>query len=248
MRGAALQSCSTPRDPHSRHSRSATGTAGRASMNRRAFLIGTAAMAVGASATAEANAPKPIDWAVMPPMDTREGFVEWGRVDRDENPKFLAQRWDRFRALVRNKDLWDRKTMRAFLLTPREEFAPPNIRPHVYRPNFLDIGYGVTMSGPHLQGRMTNSIDVKRGERVLEIGTGSGVQSAYLANLTESVYTIEIIKPLADRTRGIYDGLIARGYTEYTHINTRAADGYYGWQEAAPFDKIIVTCGIDHVP
>jgi len=217
-------------------------------MNRRAFLIGTAAMAVGASATAEANAPKPIDWAVMPPMDTREGFVEWGRVDRDENPKFLAQRWDRFRALVRNKDLWDRKTMRAFLLTPREEFAPPNIRPHVYRPNFLDIGYGVTMSGPHLQGRMTNSIDVKRGERVLEIGTGSGVQSAYLANLTESVYTIEIIKPLADRTRGIYDGLIARGYTEYTHINTRAADGYYGWEQAAPFDKIIVTCGIDHVP
>ena len=217
-------------------------------MNRRAFLIGTAVLAVGRSATAAANVSKPIDWAVTPPMDTREAFVEWGRVDRDENPKFLSQRWDRFRALVRNKDLWDQKTMRAFLLTPREEFAPANIRPHVYKPNFLDIGYGVTMSGPHLQGRMTNSIDVKRGERVLEIGTGSGVQSAYLANLTESVYTIEIIKPLADRTRGIYDGLIARGYTEYKHISTRSADGYYGWQEAAPFDKIIVTCGIDHVP
>src|SRR6478736_4766599 len=104
------------------------------------------------------------------------------------------------------------------------------------------------MSGPHIQGRMTNVIDVKRGEKVLEIGTGSGCQSAYIANLTENAYTIEIIKPLADRTRGIYDKLIEKGYTEFQHIKTKHADGYYGWEEAGPFDKIIVTCGIDHVP
>ena len=78
------------------------------------------------------------------------------------------------------------------------------------------------MSGPHLQGRMTNVIDVKRGEKVLEIGTGSGCQSAYIANLTENAYTIEIIKPLADRTRGIYDKLIEKGYTEFQHIKTQA--------------------------
>ena len=83
---------------------------------------------------------------------------------------------------------------------------------------------------------------------MLEIGTGSGVQSAYIANLTENAYTIEIIKPLAERTRGVYDKLIDKGYTEFQHIKTKAADGYYGWEEAAPFDKIIVTCGIDHVP
>ena len=82
----------------------------------------------------------------------------------------------------------------------------------------------------------------------LQIGTGSGVQSAYIANLTENAYTIEIIAPLAARTRGLYDKLIEKGYTEFKHIKTKAADGYYGWQEAAPFDKIIVTCGIDHVP
>ena len=140
--------------------------------------------------------------------------------------------------------------MRAFLMTPREEFAAvnPAIHKRAYEHAFLDIGYGVTMSGPHLSGRMTNAIDVKRGEKVLEIGTGSGYQSAYLANLTEKVCTIEIIKPLADRTRGIYDELIDKGYTEYQPIKTKAADGYYGWEEAAPFDKIIVTCGIDHIP
>jgi protein-L-isoaspartate(D-aspartate) O-methyltransferase len=83
---------------------------------------------------------------------------------------------------------------------------------------------------------------------VLEIGTGSGYQSAYLSNLTDKVWTIEIIKPLAERTRKNYDALIARGYTEYQSITTKQADGYYGWEEAAPFDKIIVTCGIDHIP
>ena len=89
---------------------------------------------------------------------------------------------------------------------------------------------------------------MKFGEKVLEVGTGSGYQSAYLANLTDKVWTIEIIKPLAERTRGIYDALITRGYTEYNAISTKCADGYYGWEEAGPFDKIIVTCGIDHVP
>jgi protein-L-isoaspartate(D-aspartate) O-methyltransferase len=83
---------------------------------------------------------------------------------------------------------------------------------------------------------------------VLEIGTGSGYQSAYLANLTDKVWTIEIIKPLAERTRGIYNSLIGRGYTEFEAINSKSVDGYFGWEEAAPFDKIIVTCGIDHIP
>src|SRR5436309_2521264 len=95
---------------------------------------------------------------------------------------------------------------------------------------------------------MTTSIDVKLGEKVLEIGTGSGYQSAYLANLTDKVLSIEIIKPLFERTRKVYDGLIKRGYSEYQAIATKQADGYYGWEEEAPFDKIIVTCGIDHVP
>ena len=220
-------------------------------MKRRTFVSGSAALAAAgfASTTAQAASIKPYSWDLNPPTDTRENFIAWGKA-RGEDPVFLGQRWDRFQALVRNKDIWGQATIRAFLLTPREEFSAinPAIHKRAYEHAFLDIGYGVTMSGPHVQGRMTNVIDVKRGEKVLEIGTGSGVQSAYIANLTENAYTIEIIAPLAARTRGLYDKLIEKGYTEFKHIKTKAADGYYGWEEAAPFDKIIVTCGIDHVP
>ena len=149
---------------------------------------------------------------------------------------------------MRNHDLWNDSNKRAFLLTPREDFVlAPNL-PRAYDDAFLDIDYGVTISGPHLVGRMTSSIDVLRGEKVLEVGTGSGYQSAYLSNLTDKVWTIEIIKPLFERTGDIYADLIAHGYTEYKAITRKNDDGYYGWPEAAPFDKIIVTCGIDHVP
>jgi len=224
-------------------------------LQRRRFVSGTAAVAAAALTAPAIVRPafaatiKPYSWDLNPPTDTRENFIAWGK-GRGEDPVFLGQRWDRFQALLKNKDIWGATTIRAFLLTPREEFASvnPAIYKRAYEHNFLDIGYGVTMSGPHLQGRMTNVIDVKRGEKVLEIGTGSGCQSAYIANLTENSYTIEIIKPLADRTRALYDKLIEKGYTEYQHIHTKQADGYYGWEEAGPFDKIIVTCGIDHVP
>ena len=150
--------------------------------------------------------------------------------------------------MVRNEDLVNDRNKRAFLLTPREKFVLQQNLARAYDHAFLDIGYGVTISGPHIVGRMTSNIDPKQGEKVLEIGTGSGYQSAYLSHLTDKVHTIEIIKPLAERTRGIYDQLIKDGYTEFEAINSKTADGYYGWEEAAPFDKIIVTCGIDHVP
>ena len=220
-------------------------------LKRRTFVSGSVALAAAGTLAAPALAAtiKPYSWDLNPPTDTRDNFIAWGKA-RGEDPVFLGQRWDRFQALLKNKDIWGATTIRAFLLTPREEFASvnPAIYKRAYEHNFLDIGYGVTMSGPHLQGRMTNVIDVKRGEKVLEIGTGSGVQAAYLANLTENTYTIEIIAPLAQRTRALYDKLIDKGYTEFKHIKTKNSDGYYGWADAGPFDKIIVTCGIDHVP
>lgn len=220
-------------------------------MYRRQLLaaaLATASVAALGIPAAIAKVPTPYDPSAMPPMGDRQNFIDWMVKNRGEDPKFLGERFDRFVLMVRNGDLYTDKEKRAFLMTPREDFVlAPNL-PRAYDSAFLDINYGVTISGPHLVGRMTSSIDVKPGERVLEIGTGSGYQSAILSNLTDQVFTIEIIKPLAERTRGIYDKLISNGYTEYKSITTENADGYYGWAEHAPFDKIIVTCGIDHIP
>lgn len=219
-------------------------------MNRRRFLISSAAVLAeaGLAARAFADVPVPYNWDLTPPMDNREAFIAWAVKNRGEDAKYLGERFDRYRVLVANKDVWDKRDDRAFLLVPREEFVLKQNLGRTYEHAFLDIGYGVTISGPHVVARMTSTIDVKMGDKVLEIGTGSGYQSAYLANLTDKVWTIEIIKPLAERTRGVYDALIGRGYTEYKSITSKNADGYYGWEENAPFDKIIVTCGIDHVP
>ena len=150
--------------------------------------------------------------------------------------------------MIENKDIWREKELRAYLLTPREDFVLDRNRSRAYDHAFLDIGYGVTISGPHLVGRMTSTIDVQPGEKVLEIGTGSGYQSAVLSHLTDQVYTIEIIEPLGKRSAANYQRLVAAGYPELANIHTKIADGYFGWAEAAPFDKIIVTCGIDHIP
>ena len=192
--------------------------------------------------------PKPYSRETMPPTTSGDAFVKWMVANRGESPHFLRQRFSRYQTLVANGDVLDDRNKRAFLLTPREEFTLEHNQGRAYDHAYLDIGFGVTISGPHVVSRMTSTIDVKMGEKVLEIGTGSGYQSAYLANLTDKVWTIEIIKPLAERTRGVYDALIARGYTEYEAIASKNADGYHGWQEAGPFDKIVVTCGIDHVP
>jgi protein-L-isoaspartate(D-aspartate) O-methyltransferase len=219
-------------------------------MQRRTFLMLSAAAAASAALPFRARAavPKPYSWDASPPMDNVGSFVKWMQENRGEEPRYLHARYDRFQNMVGHVDLWDPRNKRAFLMVPREEFLPRTAPGVVYDVNYHDIGYGVTITGPRVVGRMTSSIDVKMGEKVLEIGTGSGYQSAYLSNLTDKVWTIEIIKPLAERTRGIYDKLIEAGYTEYKAITSKNADGYFGWEEAAPFDKIIVTCGIDHIP
>jgi protein-L-isoaspartate(D-aspartate) O-methyltransferase len=218
-------------------------------MDRRGFVLGAALEAAALAARpALANVPVPYDWGASPPHGSRELFVEWMVKNRGEDPHFLSERYDRFHELVAHHDVWDEADMRAFLMTPREEFVTAANLVRAYAWHHLDIGFGVTITGPHTVARMTNTLEIKRGDKVLEIGTGSGYQSAYLANLTPNVWSIEIIPGLAKRTRALYDRLIAQGYSEYRAISTRNADGYYGWAENAPFDKIIVTCGIDHIP
>ncbi len=218
-------------------------------MDRRSLLLGSAAV-IAASSTRSvlAAVPKPYDRSASPPMDSREAYVAWMVANRGEDPKFLARRYDKFLDLIKNKDVWDDRNKRAYLMTPREQFVTAKNLERAYQTHYLDIGFGVTITGPHSVARMTNTLDIQPADKVLEIGTGSGYQSAYLSNLTEKVWSIEIIQPLFERTGSVYERLIKDGYSEFSHITRKNADGYYGWAENAPFDKIIVTCGIDHVP
>jgi protein-L-isoaspartate(D-aspartate) O-methyltransferase len=218
----------------------------------RAFLtaaVASAALLFAALPGAAIAGPKVQATAdITPPHDSEKAYVDWMVANRGENPQKLAEHYAMYRALLRNKDLWRAKEERAFLLSPREEFALKRNYARAYADAFLDIGFGVTISGPHLVGRMTSAIDVQPGEKVLEIGTGSGYQSSLLSYLTDKVYTIEIIKPLGERSADNYKRLVADGYKEFANIHTKIADGYYGWPENAPFNKIIVTAGIDHIP
>jgi protein-L-isoaspartate(D-aspartate) O-methyltransferase len=125
---------------------------------------------------------------------------------------------------------------------PREEFVPDDQRRYAYENRPLPIGYGQTISQPYIVAIMTDLLDPQPGDRVLEIGTGSGYQAAVLAGLVKQVYSIEIISALAERARSVLDRL------GYRNVTTRVGDGYYGWEEQAPFDGILVTAAADHVP
>jgi protein-L-isoaspartate(D-aspartate) O-methyltransferase len=212
------------------------------------FAGPTHAQTAAAAATTTAAPAFKLAKLPNPPIDSRDKFVAYMSQTRHEDPKMLAWRFDRAQAMIENRDVWRAKELKAYLLTPREEFVLERNRSRAYDHAFLDIGYGVTISGPHLVGRMTSTIDVQPGERVLEIGTGSGYQSGVLSHLTDQVYTIEIIDPLGKRSAANYQRLTGAGYPELANVHTKIADGYFGWADAAPFDKIIVTCGIDHIP
>src|SRR5690606_1987078 len=131
------------------------------------------------------------------PLKDREAFIAYMQKGRGDDREMLLHRWNRMQGYVRIGNLRNERDIRAFLLTAREEFSRTRDSERSYAPSFLDIGCGVTISGPGIVTRMTAELDVKPGEKVLEIGTGSGYQSAVLANLTDNVYTIEIIPPLA---------------------------------------------------
>ncbi|HXE24596.1 MAG TPA: protein-L-isoaspartate O-methyltransferase [Roseiarcus sp.] len=211
-------------------------------MLRREFLLGSVA-SVAASSPLAALA------AEGAPLSSKAAFVAWMTANRPaEAQRYLERRWDRYEVLLSFHDLWTQADKRAFLMTPRQEFVLPEDKENAYVGHYLDIGFGVTITPPGTMGRMTSALDIRGSDKVLEIGTGSGFQSALLTYLTPHVHSIEIIPELASRTRGVYDRLIGLGYREYADIETRSGDGYYGWPEAAPFDKIIVTCGIDHIP
>ena len=127
------------------------------------------------------------------------------------------------------------------LSVPRQEFVPDKYRDQAYNDNPLPIGEGQTISQPYIVALMTELLEVQPGDKILEIGTGSGYQAAVLAEMGAEVYSIEIISELAERAR---KALASTGY----EVRTRVGDGYFGWEQYAPFDGIIVTAAPDHVP
>ena len=139
------------------------------------------------------------------------------------------------------RDVTDPSVLQAMRRVPRHEFVPPEYLDQSYEDHPLPIGYGQTISQPFIVAYMSESCALKPGDRVLEIGTGSGYQAAILADMGMEVYSIEIVPELAEQAEARLKRL---GYT----AQVRAGDGYYGWPEAAPFDAIIVTAAPDHVP
>jgi len=136
----------------------------------------------------------------------------------------------------------DEAVLMAMRTIPRHAFVPDSMVNQAYADHPLPIGYGQTISQPFIVALMTQTLNPKPGQRILEIGTGSGYQAAVLAELGVDVYTIEIIPELADQAAQRLSDL------GYTNIHTLNADGYFGWQDFAPFDAIIVTAAPDHLP
>ena len=158
-------------------------------------------------------------------------------IDTWENPAdgYTEERKALVKKLQRD-GIEDERVLKVILKTPRHEFVPPAQKPHAYVDSALPIGEDQTISQPYIVAFMTWKLKPRKTDVVLEIGTGSGYQAAVLAPLVKHVYTIEIIESLGESAK---ERLKEMGYE---NITVRIGDGYKGWPEHAPFDKIIVTC------
>jgi protein-L-isoaspartate(D-aspartate) O-methyltransferase len=143
---------------------------------------------------------------------------------------------------LRSRDISSPRVLDAMLKVPRHLFVPDAQRAASYGDYPLPIGHEQTISQPYIVAFMTQALEVAPEHRVLEIGTGSGYQAAVLSLLAKDVYTIEIVAPLADRARGTLSTL------GYRNVHVRTGNGYLGWPEHAPFDRIMVTAAPDEVP
>ena len=157
-------------------------------------------------------------------------------------PDWTAERRRMVDEQLRARDIRHPRVLDAMLTVPRHLFVPEPQRAGAYDDSPLPIGHGQTISQPYIVAFMTEALDIAPSHRVLEIGTGSGYQAAVLGTLAKEVFTIEIVPPLAERAR---ETLSALGYR---NIHVRAGNGYLGWPEHAPFDRIMVTAAPDDVP
>ena len=167
---------------------------------------------------------------------------EQSPMSSPEIAEFTRMRERMVRDQLRERDISDPKVLAAMLKVPRQEFVPAYLARSAYDDGALPLEMGQTISQPYIVAYMTQALELRGTERVLEIGTGSGYQAAVLAEIVPEVYTIEILPQLKERASAVLDRL------GYHNIHFRVGDGYMGWPEHAPFDRIIVTAAPEEVP
>ena len=153
----------------------------------------------------------------------------------DERARMVRQQ-------IAERGIADQAVLGAMLAVPRHLFVPPAHRDRAYGDHPWPIGHGQTISQPYIVAFMTELLDLEAGDRVLEVGTGSGYQAAVASMLVDSVFTVEIVPELAESAE------TRLGELGYRDVIVRNADGYYGWEEHAPFDAIFVTAAAGHIP
>ncbi len=173
----------------------------------------------------------------------KENQTQKGTQTMNETNHYYQKRYQMVETQLKARDITDQKVLNAMLKVERHKFVPKEYRELAYIDDPLPIGHNQTISQPYIVALMTQLLELKGNERVLEIGTGSGYQAAILAEIVKEVYTIEIIPELAKNAEKLLKEELG-----YKNIFIKIGDGYLGWPEYAPFDRIIVTCAPDHIP
>jgi protein-L-isoaspartate(D-aspartate) O-methyltransferase len=161
---------------------------------------------------------------------------------QNEEVFYAKKRREMVEQQLRARDITDRRVLEVMGQIPRHLFIPPSLRGEAYEDFPLPIEEGQTISQPYIVALMTQCLELKGNERVLEVGTGSGYQAAVLSQLAALVYSIEISEPLAKKAADTLRGL------GYNRVEVKCGDGYFGWPERAPFDAVIVTCAASRIP
>ena len=158
------------------------------------------------------------------------------------NDSYLIQRSIMLEEQIKKRGIKDQAVVDAILEVKRHEFVPDNMKRLAYSDRPLPIGYDQTISQPYIVAYMTEHLDLKKHHKVLEIGTGSGYQAAVLSKIAKHVYTIEIVEPLAVNAKKVIEK------NNYNNITVKIGDGYKGWEDHAPFDRIMVTAAPKKIP
>ncbi len=200
-------------------------------------LLGSACLSAGCASSRYVSRAKPKSESDLAPA------ADPGSDPPPSTPASYAKaREEMVRTTIESRGIGDRRVLQAMRAEPREDYVPEEKRSFAYEDTALQIGWEQTISRPFIVALMSSLLAPEPDSRVLEIGTGSGYQAAILDHLAKEVYSIEIVEPLCQKARANLDRL------GHDRIKTRCGDGYLGWPEAAPFDRIILTAAPPEVP